>query len=103
MEVARHNKWEILDHRTSEFVMSTLRKCGCGIVDSDIEALIAINLGTSRHLASGRDVEQIRRRARLAWRESNRSGNTPLESWLIDQIERKARHPGSSPLAAKAG
>ena len=91
IEFSRRNGWDHIDRRTGEFVMATLHKCGCGVIDSDIEALVSINNGISQRLADGREVERIRRRAQLAWRDSGVSEAIPLEAWLIDRIEAKAQ------------
>ncbi len=90
IDASRRNRWDLFDHRTSDFIMATLRKCGRGVVDADIETLIEINHRTSRSLAPDGDVGRIRERATLAWRKSSRNKALPLGAWLVDQIELRA-------------
>lgn len=84
---ARHNDWDIGDQRSQDFVMNTLRKCGCGVVDSDIEGLITINLCVASRLLNGRPFKRVHQRAQLAWHQADRPGT--LDEWLIQQIEHK--------------
>lgn len=105
---ARHNGWDVGDPRTVGFVMDTLRKCGFGVVDSDIEGLIAINLGVADRLLAGRPLDRVVERAHHAWRQAERP--ITLEDWLLQQIEYKtmrrlamsARFPPAEPLQAAA-
>jgi hypothetical protein len=91
VDVALRNGWDIPDRRLAEFVMATSCKCGCGVADEEVEALIEIGHRTAGQLAKGRDVAGIRRRAELAWREIGRTHRLALLPWLLAEMARKAR------------
>ena len=90
--VAHQQSWAAPDTRQAEFVMAISRKCGLGVCDDHIEALIGINYRVSNQLIGGADLERISHRALLAWRESGLTGTVPFHHWLMTEILRKARH-----------
>ena len=102
--VAHQQSWTAPDARQAEFVMTVSRKCGLGVCDNDVEALIGINYRVSSHLIGGADLGRISHRANLAWHETGLSETVPFHHWLMNEILRKARHQESAaaanPLAA---
>lgn len=90
--VAHQQSWATPDSRQAEFVMTVSRKCGLGVCDDHVEALIGINHRVSSQLAGGGDLCRITRRANMAWRETGLSEAVPFHHWLVEEILRKARH-----------
>ncbi len=97
--VAHQQSWTSPDPRQAEFVMGVSRKCGVGVCDDHVEALIGINHRVSSQLAAGTDLCRITSRATLAWRESELTETMPFHHWLVEEILRKARHHDSAKSA----
>lgn len=91
LEVAQSEQWATPDQRLADFVLAVSRKCGTGVCDDDIEALIGINRDLASRLIEGRDPARIRQRAELAWREAESRHARPLLAWLADEMARKTR------------
>lgn len=89
--VAVNQGWPDLDGDMADFVLRTSAKAGRGLRDELVESLIDINRRVSARLARGRDVESVGRRVVLAWKETGQPYGLSLESWLLSEIERKAR------------
>jgi hypothetical protein len=89
-EIARDQGWSWPDRRLADYVVKITCQAGRGVHDDDIEALININRETSRLLAAGRDLGNIRRRVQLAWRERGSHYGVPLDAWLLTEMRRKA-------------
>lgn len=89
IELTEHFHWPIASPKIHDFVMLTIRSAGRGVNDENIEILIATNLDVATRLAMNHPLDNIRRRAKAAWREA--CDPQPLERWLIGQIEQKAR------------
>lgn len=88
--IAHSKGWNIPEPRVADFVMTTTHKAGRGTTDDQIETLIAINRDIAQHLTAGQNMEQVQRRAELAWRERGRPHGIKLDLWLIGEMERKA-------------
>ncbi|MGE5504906.1 MAG: flagellar biosynthesis regulator FlaF [Actinomycetota bacterium] len=89
-EIARDQGWTWPDRRQADFVVNITCRAGRGVRDDDVEALISINRELSRTLAAGRDLDGIRRRVVLAWRERGSGYGIPLDAWLLAEMRRKA-------------
>ena len=103
--VAHQQSWTAPDARQAEFVMTVSRKCGLGVCDDHVEALIGINHRVSVQLAGSADLCRVTRRANLAWHDTGLADTVAFRSWLMEEILRKARHQdvtkdAESPLSA---
>ena len=92
MGVAHQQSWKTPDPRQAEFVMSISRKCGLGVCDDHVEALIGINSRVSSQLIGNGDLQRATTRATLAWRETGLSESMRFHHWLLEEILRKTRH-----------
>ncbi len=90
-DVAHRCGWRAPDRRLASFVTATSCQAGRGVDDEAVEALIGINLDVATELAAGQDMDTIRRRALLAWREAAPSHGLDMERWLIGEMARKSR------------
>ncbi|CAA7617101.1 hypothetical protein [Magnetospirillum sp. SS-4] len=97
VEVARHLPLDVPASDSAGFVISVSRKCGQGVCDEHVEALIGINRRMSAQLVKAGDPCRIQRRAELAWRETGLAPSVPFSRWLTDEILRKSRHQDSRP------
>lgn len=97
VEVARHLPLDAPASDRADFVISVSRKCGQGVCDEHVEALIGINRQMAAQLAKGGDSCRIQRRANLAWHETGLTQSVPFARWLMDEIQRKSRHQDSNP------
>lgn len=88
-DVARRHGWKALDRRLAEFVTATTAKAGRGVPDEHLETLIDINREVSSKLTG--NAASARRRAVLAWQEHGKPYGVRLDTWLIAEIQRKAR------------
>ncbi len=87
--IAHQCGWRFPDRKQAEFVMTTIHlACRSGSGDHAL-ILADINRDLSSKLTHGRDLTSIRNRATLAWREMGRP--LSLESWLMLEMERKAK------------
>lgn len=91
-DVARQRCWVALENRLADVVLSTSARLLGGATDEHVAALIGINREVSAKLAP-RNADSARRRALLAWQEHGKPFGLSLESWLIGEIQRKARFP----------
>ncbi|MDO8608329.1 MAG: hypothetical protein Q7R40_17480 [Phaeospirillum sp.] len=103
--VAHQQSWSAPDAHQAEFVMTVSRKCGLGVCDNHVEALIGINHRVSSQLAGGADLGRIAHRANSTWHETGLAESVSFSHWLMEEILRKARHnaafpPPEAPLAA---
>jgi hypothetical protein len=90
--VAHQQSWKTPDSRQAEFVMSISRKCGLGVCDDHVEALIGINSRVASQLIGGGDLHRATTRATLAWTESGLGESVHFHHWLLEEILRKTRH-----------
>ena len=90
--VAHQQSWKTPDARQAEFVMSISRKCGLGVCDDHVEALIGINSRVASQLIGGGDLHRSTTRATLAWTESGLGETVRFHHWLLEEILRKTRH-----------
>lgn len=90
-DVAEHNGWPVPDAKTTDSVMTATRYAGRGTWTDSAGVLAAMNRETSRALAAGRDLDAVRARAMLAWKENGEPRGFRLDHWLIAEIERKGR------------
>ena len=90
--VAHQKSWKTPDARQADFVMTVSRKCGLGVCDDHVEALIDINSRVSAQLIGGGDLQRAVTRATLAWNESGLNETVRFHQWLLDEILRKTRH-----------
>jgi hypothetical protein len=97
VETAKHFRLNAPASDRADFVITVSRKCGQGVGDEHVEALIGINRQMAVQLVGGADPCRAWKRAELAWRESGLTASTPFQRWLIEEIQRKARHQSASP------
>lgn len=102
VEVARHLPLDAPASDRADFVISVSCKCGQGVCDEHVEALIGINRQMAAQLAKGGDSCRIRRRAELAWRETGLALTVSFARWLLEEILRKSRHQDSLPAPVAA-
>ena len=92
VSVAQQQSWKTPAPRQAEFVMNVSRKCGVGVCDDHVEALIDINSRVATQLIGGGDLQRATARAALAWNETGLGETISLHQWLRDEILRKTRH-----------
>ena len=87
-EVGARDCWGIPPSGDVDFVLNRSATQGIGVNDGEIEAIITINRRVAKQLAAGGDVERIRTRIRLAYREGDGRGFIP---WILEKMYEKSR------------
>jgi len=87
-EVGMADGWTVPSSRDSEFAILRSSSLGRGVTDANVEALVAVNRRVAEKMAGNADIERIRTRVRLAYRENGGGG---FVSWLLGGMRRKER------------
>lgn len=91
--ISRHRGWKIPERRLALFALNTSARGGRRVTDAHIEALIRVDREVSHALAGG-EIESLRARARLLWRQASRPPG--LDTWLTALAPHRSPAPTSA-------
>ncbi|KIL99592.1 hypothetical protein CCC_04108 [Paramagnetospirillum magnetotacticum MS-1] len=100
-DIEARDDWIAPSIQDTEFATMNSAALGMGISDAVVGAVVVINRQIAGQLACGADLDGIRARVRLAYRESG--GGSGFAPWALAQIYTRSRRRSAFPRTEQRG